>query len=277
MLHFLGWESQAPAPAPVHNTDFFTELHEFFNKVVINFDNETGEEAPTLEAYQSRIISSLSVYMSYPTLKQWAARAKIGPEGERDPVIALKCIFNPDTQKAFESISNPKRYNPEHPRNYLETKLLMNAHITEFPEGINSLASIYYQIADSPKHFTFKFIFPLYAEYSPSHVQHTVETKILIPLWIKFLRECIDFRLMFSFLPPQAHAKLDTFVGSSEEYPDFTLESMISHMNSLLQNSVGGKRKRSTRIRHSRRRIRHSRRRIRNRHNKSTRKYISNT
>lgn len=277
-MSLFGRRGVSAAPAPVHNIDFFKELHDFFNKAVINFDSEKGETAPTLESYQSRIITSLSVLETYPTLKPWAARAKIGPEGERDPVIALKCIFNPATQNAFQHFCNPKRYDPEDPRNYLETKLLMNAHITEFPERINSLASIYYEIAGSPEDFTFESINPHYATFGSSHVKQIKKYITLIPLWIKFLIECIDFRLTFRFFPPQVFNKLFTFIGRSpEEAPDTLYDSMIKTMNELITKYTGGKRKRSTRIRRSRCRIRRSRCRIRSRHNKSTRKYISNT
>jgi len=283
MFSLLGWGSPeepapaaapAPAPAAVYNIDFFKELHDFFNKAVINFDSEERETAPTLESYQSRIITSLSVLETYPTLKPWAALSKIGTP-ERDPVIALESIFNPATQDAFQHFRNREGYDPGDPRNYLETKLLMNAHITEFPERINSLASIYYEIAGSPKNFTYINIFPL---YGPSGVERTDEGKRFITLWTKFLRECIDFRLTFRFFPPQVFNKLFTFIGRSpEEAPESEYESRIFNMNKLIMKSAGGKRKRSTRIRRSRRRIRRSRRRIRSRHNKSTRKYISNT
>lgn len=223
---------------------FFQELEHFFNEVVNNFD------ITSLYLYQMRIINSYLRFHQYENLKSSTDTVGIerqlhGRELHEQVTIILTHIFTRKTQEKFTSKSIHLD------RRYQLWEVLTSPHITEFPRLLGSLVSAYYSIVDSPPHFTYSYFTP--KSYEPQAVRYSKENERHITIWMTFLRACINFRRRFGFFPPQVRARLDTFIGGySVECTDDTLESMITHTTRRMQ-SAGGKRKRSARIRRSRR------------------------
>ena len=244
----LGSQAQDP------DVIFFKELDDFFINVIDTFNTES------LYLYQMRIINSYLRYPQYNTLKLSTdtdtlklstdtvgiERQLQGRELHEQVTIILTHIFTQKTQEKFTSKSI------QLDRRYQLWEVLTSPHITEFPRLLGSLVSAYYSIVDSPPHFTYSYFTP--KSYEPQNVRYSKEDERLIPLWMTFLRACINFRRRFGFFPSsQVQTRLDTFIGGySVECTDDTLESMITHTTRRMQ-SAGGKRKRSTRNRRSRR------------------------